>query len=333
MLGRAVVLPLFTVLACTKVDDRAPHAKPSEPEPKLLNAQQTPPSEPIALEPLALRCDGAAVAAAFADLDRGALRALAEGGEGPSTRLLARWEVERRLTPTHTASGSIAPASVTTFVRELTTELDHAPPAWWVEQLSSGTRGSDEAAPLGYDVGLRDDADRRGPWVPGPGSTQVRPDMAAVLSTRDGTLFFDMSMGRVALGPLPETTAIEVARARAGSTIYYATFDRGAGGARFPLRAVSSNGSEQWSTEVCGPDRQVLGGLGYLTVEIVVLEPASDPAAQGLKLPSGESTGIAVFTAESHGIALDVFDPKTGTRTLAWSSDLWFASKAPGSGR
>lgn len=31
-----------------------------------------------------------------------------------------------------------------------------------------------------------------------------------------------------------------------------------------------------------------------------------------------------VFTAESHGVALDVFEIDSGDRSLAWSSDFWF---------
>jgi hypothetical protein len=103
---------------------------------------------------------------------------------------------------------------------------------------------------------------------------------------------------------------IEHARARAGTTIYYASFSQGSGGFRFPLRAVGPDGTLAWTAEVCGPDRRILAGHGHLTVEIVVLDSGA---------------GIAVFTAESHGVALDVFDPQTGKRTLAWSSDFWFA--------
>lgn len=33
----------------------------------------------------------------------------------------------------------------------------------------------------------------------------------------------------------------------------------------------------------------------------------------------------AKFTAESHGVALDVFDVEAGTRTISWSSDFRFA--------
>ena len=117
--------------------------------------------------------------------------------------------------------------------------------------------------------------------------------------------------------------ALEIGRAPAGSTVYYATFERGSGGFRFPLHAVELGG-ERWRAEVCGPDRQILGGQGYLSVEIVVLGVPAPAASPGVMRPPPKSTGIAVFTAESHGVALDFFDPKSGARTLAWSSDLWF---------
>lgn len=327
--GRAsfLGLALCTGIACTNSSDRVAPAEPSDPIVSKPVSEPRPTSAPTSIEPLALRCDGAAVADALAAQDRAALEALASGGEGPSTRLLARWEAARSFD----ADGTIDPEAVDAFADALTKELGAAPPAWWVEHLASGKlREGDDAGPLAYDPGGRKDGDRRGAWVPGPGATQVRPNLAAVLTTADGKLFFDLSMGRVELGPLPpEPHAIEIARARAGSTLYYASFSRGAGGARFPLRAIASDGTERWTAEVCGPDRQILGGLGHLTVQLVVLEPPPDPDRAGQMHPSSGPTGIAVYTAESHGVALEVFDPSTGERELAWSSDLWFARGAP----
>ena len=54
-------------------------------------------------------------------------------------------------------------------------------------------------------------------------------------------------------------------------------------------------------------------------LELVVIE---DPPAKPGTMGSTNPRGIAVFTAESHGVTVEVFDLK-GTRTLAWSSDLW----------
>ncbi|MFO7563987.1 MAG: hypothetical protein R6X02_15180 [Enhygromyxa sp.] len=318
---RVLGLVLGLVFACT--DTRAPAPvdapAPARADPTM-NENPTPPP-PDELEPLARSCDGVAVAAAFAKLDAAAL---ATRADGPSTRLLARWEAARSFS----AEGSIEPGAVESFSEALKAELGSAPPRWWIEQLASAKLPADAGQSLPYyDVGSRESGDRRGELVPGPGSSSVRPDVAMALSETDGKLAFDLSLGRIELGPLPTEpdATLELARARAGTTLYYATFSRGSGGFRFPLRAIGSDGRERWRTEVCGPDRKILGGLTYLTVEILVLEPPPDPAAAGMKLPSRGPTGIAVFTAESHGVALDVFDPQTGERTIAWSSDFWFA--------
>jgi len=278
------------------------------------------------LDRLALACDGATLGSGWAALDPATLT-------GPkasaSVRLLAHWEAERRFTA-YPTNNTLDPAAVTSFVAALTTELGQPPPTWWVEQLASGKHdGPDPDHGLSfYDVGMTANGDRRGDLVPGPGTTRIRPGVSSVLSESSGQLHFDLSVGRLELGPLPTDpgVAIEVGRAHAGSTIYYATFSPGAGGFRFPLRAVNYRTGPFWQAEVCGPDRQVLGGLGYLTVEIVVLEPEVGGKPGELRASSG-ATGVAVFTAESHGIALDVFDPATGDRTLAWSSDFWFARR------
>ena len=320
-------LGLCTAGACTNtVEPSTPvQAESIEKDPSPNSPEPAAPEAIEAIEPLALRCDGPAVQRALAELDERALESLARTGTGKSTRMLVRWEVERRFTD----DGTLDRDGVEAFVAALIGELGMAPPSWWVEQLASGRRrAGDEDGPLAYDSGRGDSGDRRGAWVAGPGKTRVRPAVARQLTAVDGKLFFDLSMGRVELGPLPESSAaIEIARARAGSTLYYASFDPGAGGVRFPLRAVASDGSQRWTTEVCGPDRQILGGLGHATAQIVVVEPAADPTSTGQKVPSSAVSGIAVFTAESHGVALDVFDPDTGERTLAWSSDLWFARR------
>lgn len=318
-MSRAPVLVVGLVLACTDARDPAPV---SEPTPERADPVMPESSNKATLEPLALRCEGAALATIFAKLDDAALAAI---DDGPSARLLARWEAARSFT----ADGSLEPDAVASWVDALTRELGSEPPRWWIDQLAAGKqRPGDERGPPYYDVGLTEHGDRRGELVAGPGTTRVRPGVAMGLSESGGKLFFDLSMGRVELGPLPvePDATIELARARAGSILYYATFSRGSGGFRFPLRAIGPDGRDRWQAEVCGPDRQILGGLGYLTVEIVVLEPPPEPGVEpGMKLPSRGATGIAVFTAESHGVALDVFDPQTGARTLAWSSDFWFS--------
>lgn len=314
-MSRALVLPAALVLACT---DAREGASISAPAPE--RADPVMDERPISnLDTLALDCDGPALAAVFAKLDASALAAV---DDGPSARLLARWEAARSF-----SGDSIDPRSVESFIAGLEQELGSSPPRWWIDQLASARR-YDQREPPYYDVGLTAQGDRRGELVAGPGSLRVRPAVAMWLTEADGELFFDLSMGRVSLGSLPTDpdATFELARARAGTTLYHAAFSRGSGGFRFPLRATGQNGQTKWQAEVCGPDRKLLGGQGYLTVEIVVLEPARDPErAPGMMQPSSGATGVAVFTAESHGVALDVFDPQTGTRTLAWSSDFWFS--------
>ncbi|PRQ03898.1 hypothetical protein ENSA7_51890 [Enhygromyxa salina] len=298
---------------------QAEHEPEPEPEPEL-----APLDDETQLHALALACEGAALREQLAARTPAQLDSLADTAP-PSVAMLAAWERGRSFD----ASGVLARASVDRLAQQIEAQLDLAPPRWWLEQLASARlREGDESGPPYYDIGLSEHADRRGAWAQGPGGLRVRPGAAMVLSAAKGTLSFDLSMGRVQLGPLPTDpgAALELARARGGTTIYYATFAPGSGGFRFPLRAIDSDSSVRWEAEVCGPDRKVLGGLGYLAVEIIVIEsPPSDPDSRALPGRAATVTGIAVFSAESHGVALDVFDPNTGARTLAWSSDFWFA--------
>lgn len=243
-----------------------------------------------------------------------ALAALDPESPPPSAALLAAWERGR----TFDEEGRIQTASVDDMLPRFAGALGMAPPRWWVDTLKSARGG--EGIATGYNLGLTDDGDRRGGLSTGPGGVRVRPGLPLVES--GGTLAYDLSMGRVELGPAPTNpgTAIEVTRARAGSTLYVAMFEPGSGGFRFPLRAVGSDGQERWTTEVCAADRKVLGGRGYMIVQMVVLE---DPPAKPGVMAKSNARGLAVFTAESHGVTLEVFELETGTRTLAWSSDLW----------
>ena len=328
-----IVCPALSwVMACTRVHDpgaanqsssQTSVERPALTQPPMADSPPDSQRPAPALEAQALGCDGAALAEVLGALHRTELEPLADSDVGVSTRLLARWELERSLEP----DGTLTPSAIDAFVTAVSAELRREPPHWWVEHLRSGKRLPSDEQRVAYDSRGTQTADRRGPLVAGPGDTQVRPEAARVLGAQAGKLTFDLSMGRVELGPMPSGSGIviEYARARAGSTLYYAAFERGAGGFRFPLWAVGSDGQLRWEAEVCGPDRQILGGLGHLTTEIVVLEPPADPSESGMKLPTGAPIGIAVFTAESHGVALDVFDPDDGTRTISWSSDLWFA--------
>jgi hypothetical protein len=326
---RAVLGLWVACVACTGATESRAPSRPTAVERPVDVADQgdAPPEVEPDLEAMALACDGAGLAQVLATLDAAEIAALAKARRGSSARLLLGWEATRSFTD----EGALVPSAVSSLVAALTEELGTAPPTWWVEHLASGRRISTDRRPLAaYDVGATDAGDRRGPWHEGPGRTVVRPQAATSLTADGDTLAYDLGIGRVALGPLPPEAgaAIEITRARAGTTLYYAAFSRGAGGFRFPLHAVGPDGTT-WTAEVCGPDRQILGGLGYLTVQIVPLEPPPAPGAEGHKQTSGALRGIAVFTAESHGVALDVFDAGSGTRTLAWSSDLWFATPPP----
>ena len=327
------------LLGCGGPHDAATEPAP-EPEPSAPVTEPSPPVDPPAPagpdfdratsspgfaeeEALALACDGPGIRAALVDLDLEALADPSTSGAA-SLRLMALWERSRGFTP----KGAIDPAAVESLVAALTVELGHAPPDWWVETLASGKRRNDDDDDLPfYDDKHTDHGDRRGPMVDGPGHSLVRPN-SGILEDPDGQLAYDLSVGRLGLGPVPERrgTVLELARARAGTTVYLAQFSAGSGGFRFPLTAISYRDGEIWEAVVCGPDRKALGGLSYMIAEIVVLEPAPDPTVgPGIMQPNGPATGIAVFTAEGFGVALDVFDPETGTRTLAWSSDLWFS--------
>ncbi len=203
----------------------------------------------------------------------------------------------------------------------LQTKLGQPPPRWWVDTLRSA-RGGEGVATV-YDTGLAPDgSDRRGPIQTGPGGTRVRPDALPLLES-DGQLAVDLSVARVWVGPVPKTpgTAVELTRARAGSTLFVSMFEPGRGGFRFPLRAIDSQSAEVWTTEVCAADRRSLEGLGHLIVDFVLLGESSTKTP-GRMTPS-TATALAVFTAESHGVGVEVFDLKTGERTLAWASDLW----------
>ncbi len=308
---RSRLLAIALGLACAPAAAESPKLEtPREsPKPQMPTPVDPPPADLGGqVESLALMCDGPALMR----LGPGAIAALESRPDTNSANLLALWERERRF-----EDGAIVSASVDAFVPLLSAAIDAPAPTWWVDTLKSARGGAETAT--GYDLGLVDGGDRRGPLRPGPGGLLVRPDFNLVES--GGNLAYDLSMGRVELMPIPETkgTAVEVTRARAGTTLYVAAFEPGSGGFRFPMRAVGSDGKELWNTEVCAADRRVLGGKGSMIVEIVVIE---DPPPQTGRKSASHPRGIAVFTAESHGVTVEVFDLK-GTRTLAWSSDLW----------
>lgn len=315
---------LLTLACACATTEPSPDAVAAEAAPEPIAAKPTtmpksaPDDAPSAdidaaqVEAEALRCDGPAL------MQRGAsaIGALSPDDAALSASLLAAWERGRAFDD----RGTIEPAGVDEMLPRFTAALGMAPPRWWVDTLKSARGG--EGIATGYDLQMAQDGygDRRGKLSRGPGGVLIRGTSPLVES--DGMLAYDLSSGRVELGPVPSHrgTAIEVTRARAGTTLYVAMFEPGAGGFRFPLRAVASDGKERWVTEVCAADRKVLGGLGYMVVQMVVLE---DPPAKPGVMSTSNARGLAVFTAETHGVTVEVFELDTGARTLAWSSDLW----------
>lgn len=278
------------------------------PKPQPGDASPAPSAAEIETE--ALRCDGPAL------MTRGAsaIHALDPESSPPSASLLAAWERVRAFDE----DGNIEAASVEQMLPRFADALSMAPPRWWVETLKSARGG--EGVATGFNLGITNTGDRRGALGPGPSGIRVRSGVPLVES--GGMLAYDLSMGRVELGPMPSAPAptFEVTRARAGTTLYVATYDLGSGGMRFPVRAVDSDGKERWTAEVCAADRKVLGGLGYMIVQMIVLE---DPPAKPGVMANSNPRGLVVFTAETHGVTVEVFELETGARTLAWSSDLW----------
>lgn len=344
MVGLGTTVMATSPLGCTETREVVPAAPPATPAPPVAPtaapASPEPPGSSAASDELrvlaqtiethALRCEGAELEARLSALTPAQRVGLEAFTEAPSARLAAHWREARRFTE----EGTLVPGAADSLASIVAEVTGHAPPRWWTDQLASARRPTAPDAVAGYDCGLGPastrggpGSDRRGPREMAPGGLLVRPAGMATVGVAEGRMFLDLSTSRVELGPAPTApgTMIEHGRALGGSSIFYATFAPGAGGFRFPLHAVDGRGNHRWQAEVCGPDRQMLGGLGHLTVEIVVIAststspPGSMPAAV-------EPRAVAVYSAESHGVALDVFDPATGQRTLAWSSEAWFGA-------
>lgn len=261
-----------------------------------------------ALTAAAATCDGEAALKAIAASDAEQLERVAKAGPDVSARLLASFERHRAFA----ASGQLDAAGIGRFEADVSDALGATPPKWWVEQLRAGKRSPADSpdAAVFFDPMRTDSGDRRGTLETGPGGTRVRSGWRGALVESGGKLAVDLSMQRVELIELPSQPGwtVEVSRARAGTTMLVAVFEAATGGFRFPLHAIDIDGKTLWTAQVCGPDRKALGGVGHLTVQIVVQE------AQ-----------VLVFSAETHGIAVDGFDRASGARTLAWASSLWWS--------
>ncbi len=294
----------------------APTASREEPEPRAAEASVgVEPVDSAAIDAALLACDGPALLGHSAAHHH----AQAKDASAPaSARAWGMWEELRAFDD----GGALAPPAVDAAVESLRAALQTSPPAWWVDQLRSARR-NDAALPY-YNVGLTETGDRRGGWTARPGGLRIRPENDAVLVVDGEHLAYDFSVGRAQLMKAPQTpgSVAEVTRAHAGSTAFIATFEPSSGGFPFEVRAVDSQGVERWAVTACGPNRTVLGGKGHLTVELIVLQ---DPAPRGTQMrPASPIRGLAVFSAESHGLAVEVFDATHGHKTFAWTSDLWF---------
>lgn len=306
---QAVLALLLCTLGCasTNPNEAEPTPAPTKPEAKPM-AETPEPLDLVAMDEAARTCDGASLYAALEQAGPDGLRRLEAAEAAASLRLFAAFERRRAFA----SDGAIDASGVRAFADVAADVLGFTPPAWWVEQLAAGKRSGPPHGDgsVHYDVGRTSEGDRRGALVEGPGGTRVRKDQALWLARSGDELAIDLSMQRVSLGPLPPANStVEATRFRGGTTVFVASFDAAAGGMRFPLRAWGMD-ALLWQTEACGPGRTILGGLGYATVELVV-----DPAVPDR---------VFVFSAESHGVALEAFATADGRRTLAWSSNFWF---------
>lgn len=262
-------------------------------------------------------CDGQALAGLRSHLGEDELAEL-EGDEqlAPAARVWARWE---RIAHEGERADRM---EVSEFGVEFERRFGISPPPWWLDQLSGGKPS--EGGPDSYDVGLGHDFDRRGSWKTLDSGGRIRADDAMVLGEQDGQLYVDLSSRRAMLGEAPKSGwMVEYARPRGGLEVYLATFEPGQGGFPFPIRKIR-NDEVDWETRSCGTGRFELGGLGHLTVDVVVIDENAGSA--GRMTPS-KVTGVAVFSAESHGLSFELFDPETGERTAAFTSDLWSAAR------
>lgn len=233
------------------------------------------------------RCDrGAQVHAAFAVLSPRQLDVLATEGDR-TMRLLVHWERERS-----GAGAGLDGDGITRFLRALHTELGRPAPAWWASALRSARAHASTGA-TSYAVTPAREArfTERVAW----GSRTFRappgmPPLDGVPLPRDATLGF-------------------VDAIQAGARIVVVPFSPGSGGFPFEVRAYRAGPVElAWTSTACAAGRQVLGGLGELAIE---LEITTDE--------------VRVWSAESHGLAIDAFDLGTGAPRWRFSTDFWFA--------
>lgn len=313
-LGLAAVI---AVLGCgrepaPKPTTRAQPESPSEPSAADTPTAPIPTLAPVLPEHARTCPDGASLMGRLSGAEPAALeRMVAEGA--PSLSLQARWERDRRFVAEEEGLERLAPDVAKTFAEAVRERSGHAPPGWWVDTLASARRYVETGA-TGYDLGPQADGDRRGPLVRGDpfvtreGVTAKREGDRVTLE--QGTRAVTIDAVHLLEPTLPAST-IELAFT---PTLALAVpYDPGTGGFPFELRAFElGTGTPGWRALVCSAGRTMLGGLGYLIVELVV-----------------EGDAVWVYSAESHGVAIDAFALETGEPRLRFSADLWFARQQP----
>lgn len=229
---------------------------------------------------------GAQVHAAFSVLSPAQSAALATE-EDRTSKLLAHWERERRV-----AAERLDPAGVTRFLRALETEIGRAPPAWWQDTLRTA-RFHPSTSATSYDVAPA----RRSRFTSGVAWGPRTLRGPASIPSLDGI-------------PLPHDAALDhVDAVRTGARVMVVPFAPGRGGSPFDVYAYRAGPIElAWTATACSAGRSVLGGEGDLALELDVV-----------------ANELRVWSAESHGLAIDAFELATGRVRWRFSTDFWFA--------
>ncbi|MDQ3032769.1 MAG: hypothetical protein M3Y87_10155 [Myxococcota bacterium] len=237
------------------------------------------------------RCDqGAPVHAAFAMLSPPQLDALAADGDR-TLRLLVHWERERRV-----LDAGLDPDGITRFLRALRSELGRPAPAWWATALRSARVHAATSTTSYTATPAR--ASRFTERIEWGSRTFVAP---AAMASLDG------------IPPPLDATLDHVDAIRTGARIVVVPFSPGSGGFPLEVRAYRAGPVElAWRSTACAAGRQVLGGVGELAIELEIT-----------------AEEVRVWSAESHGLAIDAFDLATGAPRWRFSTDFWSARHGP----
>lgn len=204
---------------------------------------------------------------------------------GPAS-LQASWELHRK-----PAGKGLDGTGVLKFFARVGDRLGNLP-MWWQTALKGATVHDNGVTSYSLMDTLVARYAHEVPW----GKAKVRVPAGVV----PGDIAREMvapSMG--------DASHLEILRDKGSA--FVVAFSAGSGG--FPFEVHRVDGTRVvWKGTACSAGRQVLGGVGSLVVEMTK--------------QNGE---LVVWSAESHGVAVDVFDAETGAVTLRFSSDLWMA--------